>query len=196
MDRRTLVLLLNSLWIVYVSGYVPLTLTDCGSTANRLLNIQGNTVDYPIEIPGHVKARGTVDILHDVQPDRYTLNVTVEKWIVFNYFTLPCVSNVGSCSYDVCDLLGKFEGRGGCPWQLVESNFPCMCPFSNATHTLQPLPFYIPEVQGIWSWIAFGDFRVTGTLYDNVLSEIVNCYQLEFTVQRKPIVIEDFWGWW
>lgn len=67
-----------------------------GNSQNRVLNLAGHPVDYPIEIPGHVKVQAVADILKNVEPNRYILDVTVEKWIVYSYFALPCISNVGS----------------------------------------------------------------------------------------------------
>ncbi|XP_053398342.1 ganglioside GM2 activator-like, partial [Mercenaria mercenaria] len=161
-----------------------------GPSNNRLLTIKGHLLDYPVKIPGHVRVSSTVDIHRPIRAGQLRLDVTIQKWIVFGYFTLPCISSAGSCSYDLCDLLSWFEDTG-CPWQLKSSNFPCTCPFSNGTYTLDPHPFRIPEVT-IWQWIAYGDFRVIGSLVDKDTSQEVACYSLEFTVQSA----RTFGRWW
>lgn len=183
-------------WIGFSKGYIGFSLTSCGTNVNPLVSIRGSVEEYPIQIPGHVRASGTVHIHRPVRAGHLRLDVTVQKWIVFDYFTLPCVSKVGSCSYDACNLLGWFEDRG-CPWQLTFSNFPCTCPFTNGTYTLDPHPFYIPRTQNPWRWLAYGDFRVTGRLIDTDLAEEVACYTVEFTVQAKrPNNYWSYGGWW
>ncbi|XP_045199211.2 ganglioside GM2 activator-like [Mercenaria mercenaria] len=185
--KLMLVLVLLSL----SQAYNHFALTDCSSNSNSLLTINGHLLEYPIEIPGHVRVSSTVDIHRPIRAGHLRLDATIQKWIVFDYFTLPCISWVGSCSYDVCDLLSWFDDRG-CPWQLESNNFPCTCPFNNGTYTLDPHPFYIPEVRGPWQWIAYGDFRVIGSLIDEDTSEEVACYSLEFAVEIAP----TSWGWW
>ncbi|XP_060601062.1 ganglioside GM2 activator-like [Ruditapes philippinarum] len=187
-------LLIKTLLVVYLSriivAYTPFSLTDCAE--NRLVTLTGRLTQHPIEFPGDIRVTARVDINRPLTATGHLrLDAEIQKWIVFDYFTLPCISNVGSCSYDLCDLLSWFEDRG-CPWQLEESNFPCTCPFSNGTYTLDPHPFSVPTLNSVWQWIAYGDFRVTGSLIDENTSEVVSCYVLEFSVQRAPIR----WPWW
>ena len=100
----------------------------------------------------------------------YTQTDTVSVICFFLFHT--CKSKVVSqldnvqlffSSYDLCDLLDWFRRvPGECPWQLTNSNVPCMCPFDNTTYTLQPYPFSVPQVSAMWEWIA----AVSTTVYN------------------------------
>ena len=60
-------------------------------------------------------------------------------------------------SYDLCALLSQFEGPNGtsiCPQQLKDNNFPCHCPFQAGHYHLNPVQFMIPELSGVWQWLA------------------------------------------
>lgn len=55
-------------------------------------------------------------------------------------------------SYNLCDLLGPNTTE--CAPQLKSQNLPCHCPFQPGTYTLQPATFKVPEMSGLWSWLA------------------------------------------
>ncbi|XP_052811416.1 ganglioside GM2 activator-like [Mya arenaria] len=190
-----MILLILGLFVVSCHGYTPFRLTDCKNSTRRVVTLDGAPQEYPITFPGHVSVPATVTVHRPVEGP-YTLDVTVEKFFFFDYFALPCFSNVGSCTYDPCALLNWF--RNACPWQLRESDFPCTCQTvtQNTTYRLQPHPFYIPGLNSAWQWIAYGDFRVTGRLIEDATGEEVNCYSLEFTVQAAlPELSWDIWDW-
>lgn len=44
------------------------------------------------------------------------------------WVTLPCVDNLGSCTYDdLCNY--GYSINETCPEQFLNSNVPCRCPF-------------------------------------------------------------------
>jgi len=64
--------------------------------AERVVTIDGGLLDYPITLPGDIRARGNITVHKRFHDTGLRLDVTVEKYIVFQYFALPCMYNVGS----------------------------------------------------------------------------------------------------
>ena len=57
------------------------------------------------------------------------LSLSVKKKVLF-WITVPCIDNVGSCTYDnVCDLLVTFA----CPPPFKKYGIPCSCPFAKVS---------------------------------------------------------------
>jgi len=57
------------------------------------------------------------------------LSLTVKKQVIF-WITVPCIDNVGSCTYDdLCNIMTQF----GCPAPFKEYGIPCRCPFAKVS---------------------------------------------------------------
>jgi len=94
--------------------------------------------------------------------------VTIAKAIFGVYVDIPCVDNVGSCTYtDLCTLLLN----ASCP-DLQTYGYNCKCPFAAQSYyipnTQNPnnLTVHLPVPPSYLDWLTNGDYEVQGTLYD------------------------------
>lgn len=84
----------------------------------------------------------------------YIVDVKLDQ--IYHYFKqikiFKHIIQILCSSYNLCDLLGP--NTTDCAPQLKSQNLPCHCPFQPGTYTLQPATFKIPELSGVWSWLA------------------------------------------
>ncbi|KAH1166641.1 hypothetical protein KIL84_015813 [Mauremys mutica] len=87
--------------------------------------------------------------------------LTVEKNIVDLWIKIPCVDEIGSCTYDgLCRILDNAIPPGSpCPEPLLSYGIPCHCPFKPGSYSLPSSEFYLPIIQ-LPSWLTNGDYRV------------------------------------
>jgi ganglioside GM2 activator len=105
--------------------------------------------------------------------------VVLRKKVLGAWVKLPCISNVGSCSYDnFCDLLGK----GDCGPVLDEYHVPCHCPFATGKYAIPPTSVAIPQPKSVPSWLESGDYSAQGTLYD-ANGKRLACYYVEVSLK-------------
>uniref|UniRef100_A0A452HZ40 MD-2-related lipid-recognition domain-containing protein n=1 Tax=Gopherus agassizii TaxID=38772 RepID=A0A452HZ40_9SAUR len=86
---------------------------------------------------------------------------TVEKKIVDMWLKIPCVDQIGSCTYDgLCGILDNVIPPGSpCPEPLLSYGIPCHCPFQKGSYSLPSSEFYLPTTE-LPSWLTNGDYRV------------------------------------
>ncbi|XP_062044796.1 ganglioside GM2 activator [Lepus europaeus] len=118
----------------------------------------------PIVIPGNVtiSIEGKTSVCLD-SPLKVTL--TVEKEVAGLWIKVPCVEQLGSCTYeDVCNMLATLIPPGeSCPEPLYTYGLPCHCPFKEGTYSLPKSEFTIPDLE-LPSWLSTGNYRVEGVL--------------------------------
>ncbi|CAF1551367.1 unnamed protein product [Rotaria magnacalcarata] len=98
--------------------FVPLTLAstqvsweNCNNDGDSIKLLNLTLTPYPIIIPGPISIEATVHTDQDVTGP-IKLDLTLHKKILFSYVSVPCVSGIGSCSYDdLCTLCPQC----GCP---------------------------------------------------------------------------------
>ncbi len=102
------------------------------------------------------------------------MEVTLEKKIAGFYVKIPCIDNVGSCTYKgVCADWAKV-----CPTYFAKYGLPCTCPFPAKSYSISDASFSIDQsVPGIGQ----GDYRATANLVSTTGGHIV-CLQLELTL--------------
>jgi len=79
------------------------------------------------------------------------------------WLPIPCVDNIGSCTYDFCDLLTQFvklEKNGTCPEFFRAQGIPCRCPITKFEAKIPQQVIRIPNVN-LPSFISDGTFEVT-----------------------------------
>src|SRR5271154_1365816 len=78
----------------------------------------------------------------------------MEKKILGFYVTIPCIDNVGSCTYTgLCKNWADV-----CPKYFSKYGIPCNCPIPPNTYSI---PGGVFEIQAKIPGIATGDFRLT-----------------------------------
>ncbi|XP_048189855.1 ganglioside GM2 activator [Perognathus longimembris pacificus] len=118
----------------------------------------------PIEVPGNV----TVSVEGKTQvplSSPQKVELTVEKELAGFWVKIPCVEQLGSCTYDnVCDMLDDYIPPGqSCPEPLYAYGLPCHCPFKEGTYSLPTTSFTLPDLE-LPSWLSSGNYRVQSIL--------------------------------
>ncbi|XP_069460607.1 ganglioside GM2 activator-like [Ambystoma mexicanum] len=133
----------------------------------------------PIHIPGDVTVAVVISTSIDLERP-LMLNLTLEKKFLGAWIKIPCLDNLGSCTYDACDLLDTWFPVGQpCPEPLLTYGIPCHCPFIVGTSSLPSSVFYIPAIP-LPSWLESGTYRVKGIL-SNAQGE-VGCVHIHVTL--------------
>ncbi|XP_067134713.1 ganglioside GM2 activator-like [Centruroides vittatus] len=130
-------------------------------------------------VPGSVKLSFNVVVETNISsPLQISLNV--HKKISYFWVKIPCMENVGSCSYsDVCALFPR-----KCPPPIVNAKLPCKCPISQGEYHFDtifkipniPLPFFLKD----------GDFYIE--VEGRSKGKALFCYDLQFSI--KPLILE------
>ncbi|XP_012815181.1 ganglioside GM2 activator [Xenopus tropicalis] len=132
-------------------------------------NWSGNIISLsvspnPINIPGEL----TISIVLETT-ERLTaptkIILTAKKKILLSWITLPCIDNIGSCTYDnICEVLDtSFPLGEPCPEPLHTYGIPCHCPFEAGVYSLPEATFTLPNVE-LPSWLTSGDYHVNAVI--------------------------------
>ncbi|XP_075397958.1 ganglioside GM2 activator [Tenrec ecaudatus] len=137
----------------------------------------------PIAVPGNVTV--SVEALTKVPlevPQKVTL--TVEKEVAGLWVKIPCVEQIGSCSYeDICSMLDSFIPPGqSCPEPLHTYGLPCHCPFKSGTYSLPKSNFPLPDLE-LPSWLSTGNYRIQSILSSQ--SKRLGCVKIAASLKGK-----------
>jgi len=127
------------------------------------LNIKKLTLTPdPIVIPGTV----TVGLDAVIQTEVTAITqakLEVKKKIFGVYIEIPCVDNIGSCTYnDLCGMLANIT----CPQVLIDHGFTCQCPFAAKEYEVPDgTEIAIPDIP-LPSAIENGDYEIKAQLYN------------------------------
>ncbi len=102
------------------------------------------------------------------------MELTLEKKIAGFWIKVPCIDNVGSCTYNgICADWAKV-----CPTYFAQYGLPCTCPFPAKSYSVAGASF---PITGSIPGIAAGDFQATANLVSTTGGHIV-CLQLGITL--------------
>uniref|UniRef100_A0A8C6W3B7 GM2 ganglioside activator protein n=1 Tax=Nannospalax galili TaxID=1026970 RepID=A0A8C6W3B7_NANGA len=155
--------------LVYVHGLPPSRLRgfswdNCDEGKDPAVLNSLTLEPDPIVVPGNVtvSVEGKTSIPL-TSPQKVEL--TVEKEVAGFWVKIPCVEQIGSCTYeDVCDLLNKLIPPGEtCPEPLHSYGLPCHCPFKEGTYSLPTSSFTLPDLE-LPSWLSTGNYRIQSIL--------------------------------
>jgi len=146
----------------------------CGG-ASDLFQITNLTVSPdPIKLGNPVKVTASGRITTDLGSP-IEVDVTVQKK-VFVWVTLPCVDDIGSCTYsDMCTRLPPPP----CPPPMVAAKLPCSCPFPAGTYTVTDLEVDI-DTSKYPAWLSEGDFKAHIEL--KKAGQSIACYDVELNI--------------
>jgi len=132
---------------------------DCG-TASNPIQIKNMAISPdPINIPGTETVSLDITVKEKVATAT-SLTLTIKKKIFGVYITVPCVDNIGSCTYEnPCDMLKNVT----CPPDLVKKGFTCHCPFEPNHYTLDNSQMKIPKLT-LPSFVENGDYEIKAVL--------------------------------
>lgn len=115
---------------------------DC-SSGSALVNIKSLSISPdPLAFPGPlvVSAEFTskADITSPVKAE-----LLVKKKVLGMYIEIPCIDNIGSCTYDdLCAILSQIPADQ-CPDPLKKAGINCECPIKQNSYSLQKAEFDI-----------------------------------------------------
>ncbi|XP_055286099.1 ganglioside GM2 activator isoform X1 [Moschus berezovskii] len=114
----------------------------------------------PIAIPGNLTITAEAKT-SAVLSDPLKVELTVEKHIAGFWVKIPCVDNIGSCTYDnFCNTLEMLIPiEEPCPEPLHTYGLPCHCPFKEGAYSLPKSDFMLPDLE-LPSWLSTGNYRL------------------------------------
>ncbi|XP_059149601.1 ganglioside GM2 activator-like [Physella acuta] len=126
----------------------------------------------PIHLPGKLTFSGNMDIKSKFgAPLKAQLEVS--KKFGFIWMPVPCIHDVGSCTYD--DLCSKINIKT-CPEDLKKLGLDCHCPFPSGDFKISALDIEIGQ-----SLPVTGEFKIKATISYN--GDVVTCAEMEFDVE-------------
>ncbi|XP_071426564.1 ganglioside GM2 activator-like isoform X2 [Pithys albifrons albifrons] len=102
----------------------------------------------PIRFPGRLTVSARVSVQKNVTSPVW-VKLSVKKYVVFFWTPLPCINNIGSCTYnDFCEVIDMiFQPGVPCPNELTNNGIPCHCPFKKGSSSLPVSDFDMPDVE-------------------------------------------------
>ncbi|XP_009575463.1 PREDICTED: ganglioside GM2 activator, partial [Fulmarus glacialis] len=103
---------------------------NCGDRTDPVVLQSLSVAPDPISIPGSLRVSAAVSSGKTMAPPLKAVLV-VEKALGDLWIQLPCIDQLGSCTYnDVCSILDNLIPPGTtCPEPLLTYGIPCHCPF-------------------------------------------------------------------
>jgi len=138
----------------------------------------------PVELPGNITVAAAAALTANISAP-ISAEVKLEKKVGV-WVKIPCVDDVGSCSYDdLCKVLAKLiplGPDGKCPAPLPSLGIACRCPLTpfnfNLPSTTFAAPSLPPDVPG---WLSNGDYKVSVTAKSG--GNVAFCIDLELSLK-------------
>jgi len=125
----------------------------------------------PLVFPGPLNIGFSVNVVSAVDAPLNTV-VTLKKRVGSVWIKIPCIGNIGSCTYgDLCENLSTISE---CPGPFVDNGVPCKCPFKKGTYKLPSTSFDVDS-----ALFPSGDYFGQANMTIN--GGFVGCYNLTAT---------------
>ncbi|NXL83163.1 SAP3 protein, partial [Alectura lathami] len=133
---------------------------DCGDGKDPIVLQSLSVTPDPIRIPGTLRVSAAVTSSNALTSPLKAV-VVVEKALGDLWVQLPCIDQLGSCTYDdICSNLDNIIPPGTpCPEPLLTYNIPCHCPFKAGSYSLPASDFDLPDIE-LPSFMTNGNYRV------------------------------------
>merc|ERR1719392_275178 len=120
----------------------------------------GSVRPDPIPLPGQITAALDAEVKAETSMDAM-MDVILKK-VSPTHVDIPCVDNLGSCTYDFCkDIL--VEGSMIC--DFLPPEIPCKCPLPATLLQMDNLVIDLPDMDWTVDLILNGGFEATVKLY-------------------------------
>ncbi|KAG8225758.1 hypothetical protein J437_LFUL005717, partial [Ladona fulva] len=101
--------------------------SNCGTDSDPVKINDLTITPEPLSVPGLLTLTADVDLKSNITSP-IKVSVIVKKKSFFGWVEIPCLDNIGSCTYeDVCTLTPFKEP---CPPIFSKHNVPCTCPIT------------------------------------------------------------------
>ncbi|XP_034961588.1 ganglioside GM2 activator isoform X1 [Zootoca vivipara] len=161
---------------------------NCGPSSDpaviRSLSISPDPISMPGDVTVSVAAATTVALTSPLKGE-----VVLEKKIGDMWIKVPCVDELGSCTYDdLCAKLDQAIPPGQpCPEPMQTYGIPCHCPFRAGSYNLPSSTFYIPTLD-LPPMLTNGDYRFKVVLSNG--DQQLGCLKLSLSLHS-----ESRWFW-
>ncbi|XP_064610003.1 ganglioside GM2 activator-like [Liolophura sinensis] len=149
--------------------------SSCGGTTDLVVVGNITVAPDPIKLPGTITVSVAAKIKQDI-PDPIEAQLTIRKKLGILWITIPCIDNVGSCTYPgVCQMLEKVT----CPAPVVSIGQNCRCPIKQSDgFYMQPSEFVI----NAGGDIPTGDYQIEAKASHN--GQSITCVNISFTIEH------------
>ncbi|XP_061473403.1 ganglioside GM2 activator [Rhineura floridana] len=158
---------------------------NCGSPSEPAEIKSLSVSPDPISIPGDVTVCASAATTTALTSPLKGV-VDLEKRLGEIWIKVPCVDELGSCTYD--DLCTKLEALippgEPCPEPLLSYGIPCHCPFKAGSYNLPSSDFYIPKLD-LPSILTNGDYKIK-VLLSNGDQELA-CVKMTFSLHAESL---------
>ncbi|XP_035685463.1 ganglioside GM2 activator-like [Branchiostoma floridae] len=160
-----------ALFVAMVMVATPATghsFSDCGGSA---IKVELGSIRLPDPIvlrAGRQESIGGKASLKKDLPDRLKVKLKVEKKILWGYVTVPCVNELGSCTYDIA-----------CNNPIV-TQLGIKCPVKAGDHCLNKV-ITIPNIS-IPSFLASGQYKMRMEVRSYYSGEMLGCGQAQLAI--------------
>ncbi|XP_055927794.1 ganglioside GM2 activator-like isoform X2 [Argiope bruennichi] len=162
---------------VYVHGTA--TFADCGGPDKSIDIKEGSVKPDPILYPGNVSMTVAMDILKDLPASGLEMKMDLIK-LDPRKMNVPCLDNIGSCSYDVCELIQNHRSEF-CP--MFPNPDECGCPMKAGYYSLKNAPVVLPDFGEIFVKILKGHYEGNITFTDKNSNKQVGCIAITFEIE-------------
>ncbi|XP_064598523.1 ganglioside GM2 activator-like [Liolophura sinensis] len=191
--------------LVLVSGkrqkreYSVLSWNDCGGP-DKVLHIESLSISpMPVILPGVMRITSSAHSSATISAA--SLELTIKRSTFLGYITVPCISNVGSCTYDdMCTLVDTMERENwaGISRQvsnqirgfLQSAGISSTCPVPPSEINVTEYPFQMPELPSILNFLADGNYRVNFRIRDRSSHRVLGCFNVNMSLKK-----EETRGW-
>ncbi|XP_014788449.1 ganglioside GM2 activator [Octopus bimaculoides] len=160
-----------------------------GQNVFRLKNL--DIQPMPMNLPGKIKLDLQATSLKQLNGS--DVSITIRKSTFLGHFKVPCIFQVGSCTYhDSCTLLKRMkdENWGGMMADIITQvdsyfsmyNIDLTCPVSKQSLTISSMNVSLPHVPSYLSFLASGSYKVHVNMVDRHTKEQTFCLDLEFSI--------------
>ncbi|XP_070554174.1 ganglioside GM2 activator-like [Ptychodera flava] len=154
---------------------LKMTWKNCGPSDPIYANLVITPETIPIPGKVNISFNATLNVTCDAP---LKLEMKVKKKIAATYWTVPCIDNVGSCTYsDLCSMI-PYPPSQPCPPPFSTYKIPCHCPFQKGAYHLPLTEIDLPAIPH-----ADGKFKATAYLSMN--GEQLACYEADLQFKAR-----------
>ncbi|XP_053400321.1 uncharacterized protein LOC123557962 [Mercenaria mercenaria] len=183
------------LFIHFLATNAKFTWKNC-APEDAILHVNNVEVGPdPIVVPGDITL--TMDGNSTAPLGSSALHISLKRKTFLGEIPIPCISNIGSCTYkDLCTLVGQMIRENwlgittGIATQiqtmLANSGIDAsQCPQPAQSLRIDHQSIHLPEVPAALSYFAAGDYHAHIFLTDNTSNKVHLCIDAFFTIAEK-----------
>lgn len=155
------------------------TFADCGGSSKKITILGGSVNPDPILYPGSVSISAKVSVLEDLPPSGLKMTLKLTK-LDPKVMPVPCLKNIGSCSYDVCEMIQNHKDKF-CP--MFPPGIECGCELKKSDYNLKNAEVDLPNFGEIFAKILEGHYNGTITFDDTNTKTEVGCIAVTFEIK-------------